>query len=76
MIFTNVFICYTIYTKADPYKSEMNSTWLPLLIILLLTWGVATVFLSVYSMAINTILLCYLYDLKIHGNSKEKIRAP
>lgn len=69
MIIANVFICYMIYTEADPWKSEMTSTWLPLLIILVLSWGISTVFLSVYSMAIDTVMLCFLYDEKINSSN-------
>jgi hypothetical protein len=69
MIVTNLLICYLIYTEVDPWKSEMTSTWLPLLVILVLSWGISTVFLSVYSMAIDTVMLCFLYDEKINASN-------
>lgn len=62
MICANLFICYMIYTKAEPYKTEMENTFLPLLIIFIISWGVSTIFMSVYGMAIDTILMCFLYD--------------
>jgi len=69
MICMNIFICYEIYTNNEPYKSEMASTFLPLVIIFCISWGIATIFLSVYGMAIDTILMCYLYDEEMHKDS-------
>lgn len=65
MICVNCYICYLIYTNVEPYKDEMNSTFLPLVIIFAISWGVATIFLSVYGMAIDTVLMCFLYDEKM-----------
>lgn len=77
MIACTLMICYKIYTDYDPYKTEMASTFLPLLVIFCIAWGIATIFLSVYGMAIDTILMCYLYDEKMHkGNTEGKMRAP
>lgn len=77
MISANVLICYLIYTKVNPYKTEMTSIWPPLIIILVLSWGISTVFLSVYSMSIDTVLLCFLYDEKINAsNPQAKLKAP
>ena len=70
MIVMNVYICYLIYTNAEPYKTEMNSTFLPLFIIFIFSWAIATIFMSVYGMAIDTILMCFLYD---EENSKKQI---
>lgn len=62
MICTTLFITYTIYTSQEPYKTEMNSTFLPQCIIFCIAWGVSTEFMSIYGLAIDTILLCFLYD--------------
>lgn len=77
MICANIFICYYIYTTCEPYKTEMSSTFLPLLLIFFISYGVSTVFMSVYGMAIDTILMCFLYDEKMNmGNMEGKMRAP
>jgi len=77
MICTNIFICYYIYTNAEPYKTEMSSTFLPLLLIFFISFGVSMVFMSVYGMAIDTILMCFLYDEEMNkGNLEGKMRAP
>jgi len=77
MIVTNLYICYLIYTEAEPYKTEMNSTFLPLIIIFVISWGVSVIYMSIYGMAIDTILLCFLYDEKEHrGDTSGKMRAP
>lgn len=66
-----------IYTEVDPYKTEMSSVFLPLLIIFVFSWAISTIFMSVYGMAIDTILLCFLYDEKNHrGDTSGKMRAP
>jgi len=77
MITVNVYICYLIYTTVDPYKSEMESTFLPLIIIFIFSWAISGIFMSVYGMAIDTILMCFLYDEKHSmGNMEGKMRAP
>lgn len=77
MIVANVYICYLIYTEAEPYKSEMSSTFLPLAIIFVISWGISSIYMSIYGMAIDTILMCFLYDEKEHrGDTSGKMRAP
>jgi hypothetical protein len=77
MITANVSICYYIYTNAEPYKTTMGSTFLPLLIIFFISLGISMCFMSVYGMAIDTILMCFLYDEEMNkGNMEGKMRAP
>jgi len=55
----------------------MESTFLPLVIIFCISWGISTIFMSVYGMAIDTILMCFLYDEKQAEHLPDKkMRAP
>jgi len=55
----------------------MESTFLPLVIIFVFSWALSAIFMSVYGMAIDTILMCFLYDEKHSmGDKENKMRAP
>ena len=45
-----VLICYRILTEVDPYKVKVSNPFLPCIIILLISYAVANVFMMVYSM--------------------------
>lgn len=68
-----VLVCYLIFTNMDPYMTEMTSTFWPLVFIFIISFTVGIIFLAVYSMAIDCILLCFLHDeedAKGKGNEK------
>ncbi|XP_070533018.1 choline transporter-like protein 4 [Ptychodera flava] len=50
----------------------LNYFWVPMIVICLLTYLIASVFFSVYGMAIDTLFLCFLEDLERHDGSPEK----
>ena len=54
------FILYNI----NPYKSELGSPILPLIIIFIISLTIAMMFLTVYDTSIDTVFLCFLIDEK------------
>ena len=50
MMIMTVLICYRILTEVDPYKVKVSNPFLPCIIILLISYAVANVFMMVYSM--------------------------
>lgn len=55
-----VFICYIILTTSESYKSY--SPWLPLGIILVLSFTIAILFMSIYGLAVDAIFVCFCQD--------------
>ena len=45
---------------------ELNYKWVPLIMVMVGTYSIASCFFSVYSMAVDTIFLCFLEDLDRH----------
>jgi choline transporter-like protein 2/4/5 len=58
-------------THAEEYVPELHYYFIPLLLVVIGTYIVATCFFSVYSMAVDTLFICALEDLKL----KEKNQA-
>ena len=54
-----------IYAKGG--DMELSSPMVPVLVTTLLAFFVATTFMNVYGMAIDTILLCFCEDKKVNG---------
>ena len=46
---------------------HLNYNFVPMAIIILGSYAIASTFFSVYSMAVDTIFLCFLEDLDKHG---------
>lgn len=46
----------------EPFKSELSSKILPCIILFVISYTISVLFMSVYGMAIDTILMCFLYD--------------
>ncbi|UJR13348.1 hypothetical protein I4U23_000366 [Adineta vaga] len=55
--------------RAEKYVPELHYYFIPLLLIIIGTYIVATCFFSVYSMAVDTLFLCALEDLKMKDNN-------
>ena len=51
---------------------HLNYHFVPMIIIILGTYAIATTFFSVYDMAVDTIFLCFLVDLDKHDGSPDK----
>lgn len=54
---------------------ELESLWVPVMLTLLLAYFVATAFMDVYDLAIDTLLLCFLLDVKREGAGKSNANA-
>ena len=50
---------------------HLNYHFVPMIIIILGTYAIATTFFSVYDMAVDTIFLCFLVDLDKHDGSPD-----
>eukprot|EP00090_Calanus_glacialis_P041007 TRINITY_DN7188_c0_g1_i2.p1 TRINITY_DN7188_c0_g1~~TRINITY_DN7188_c0_g1_i2.p1 ORF type:complete len:720 (-),score=98.82 TRINITY_DN7188_c0_g1_i2:192-2351(-) len=50
---------------------NLNYHFVPMLVIILGTYAIASTFFSVYSMAVDTIFLCFLEDIEKHDGSEE-----
>lgn len=70
--------CYYIY-ELDTTYSAMTSYIYCLIVIFFIASCIATLFMSVYGMAIDTILQCFLYDEEIakgRGNAAPEYVPP
>ncbi|KAK2176536.1 hypothetical protein NP493_657g01053 [Ridgeia piscesae] len=54
------------------YKPELNFYLVPVIIIIVGTYVIASGFFSVYSMGVDTVFLCFLEDLERNDGSAEK----
>jgi solute carrier family 44 (choline transporter-like protein), member 2/4/5 len=69
-LFTNSFnIPSTFSTYLAP---TLHYYWLPLVTVIIGTFLIACLFLTVFEMAVDTVFLCALKDLDIHDGSPEK----
>jgi len=55
-----VYICFYILDTYEPWKTTVNSVFLPLVVIFIISWIIGVIFMSVYGMAIDTVLICFL----------------
>jgi len=53
-------------------KTDLNYYITPIIIIVVFTWVICTLFFGVYNMAIDTLFLCFLEDMERHDGSAEK----
>jgi len=56
------FIGYMIIVKAERYSSKIYSAFIPTLIIAVIAYCIGFLFMSVYGMAVDAILHCFLLD--------------
>jgi solute carrier family 44 (choline transporter-like protein), member 2/4/5 len=49
-------------SNVDPFMSDITSPFLPLVLVFFIAYAIATVFMMIYGMAIDSILMCFLYD--------------
>ena len=68
---------YLIITHPSKWNDEIHSPVFPTIVFLLISFLIAEVFMSVYGMACDTILQCYLCDEEIcRRNGRGAIHAP
>ncbi|ESP04362.1 hypothetical protein LOTGIDRAFT_136300, partial [Lottia gigantea] len=56
----------------NQYKPTLNFYFIPIIIVVLGTYVIASCFFSVYNMAVDTLFLCFLEDLERNDGSTEK----
>lgn len=59
------FIAFLILENVDPYMSSLSNPFLSCFICLVIAFVIGTLFMSVYGMAIDAILQCFLLDEKL-----------
>jgi len=64
-------ICY-FWLEYDKNYDTVTTLFTPIITEALVAFVIASVFLQVYSVAIDTILICYCEDIKLNDGSKEK----
>ena len=57
---------FSLDNSTELFVAELNYKAAPLVVIALCTYAIASCFFSVYAMAVDTIFLCFLEDLKRH----------
>jgi len=68
---------YLIITRSSLYEDELNSPLFPSIVFLLLAYVIASLFMSLYGMAVDTILHCFLLDEELCSkNSRPPQHAP
>ena len=66
-------LCGLVLLYVAPYKDELGSPILPLVIILVISIAVACLFLTVYDTAIDTVFMCFLIDEKHNKNNGQML---
>lgn len=54
------------------FAPDLNYYWLPLVVIIIITYFITKVFFTVFEMAVDTLFLCALKDLSINDGSEQK----
>jgi hypothetical protein len=67
---------YILITKADKFDQKIHSPVFPTLVFFCIAYILALLFMSVYSMACDTILHCFLADEELAGTDREAAHAP
>ncbi|CAF1085517.1 unnamed protein product [Adineta ricciae] len=57
--------------QAEKYVPELHYYFVPLLLIIIGTYIIATCFFSVYSMAVDTLFICAIQDIQLHESNKD-----
>ena len=64
------YIGYMIITDASPYKDEIHSPIFPMVVYILIAYTISGFFMSVYGMACDTILQCFLADEELCAKNR------
>ncbi|XP_075239030.1 choline transporter-like protein 2 isoform X2 [Convolutriloba macropyga] len=59
-------------TQVEEWVPDLNYYFIPIIVVVVGTYIVATIFFDVYDMAVDTIFFCVLEDLERHDGSPEK----
>lgn len=61
-----------VYFTSEAYVEKLNYVQVPVVIVMFVTYLIASVFFGVYSMAVDTLFLCFLEDCERNDGSEEK----
>lgn len=67
---------YILITRWGKYEDDIHSPVFPTLVFFCIAYILALLFMSVYSMACDTILHCFLADEELAGTDREATHAP
>lgn len=59
---SSTFICYTVITKVEWYTSRLSSPIVPTVLFLVLSFTVASFFMSLYGTSADTIIVVFTMD--------------
>eukprot|EP00825_Cyclidium_porcatum_P019462 TRINITY_DN220_c0_g1_i3.p1 TRINITY_DN220_c0_g1~~TRINITY_DN220_c0_g1_i3.p1 ORF type:complete len:664 (-),score=98.29 TRINITY_DN220_c0_g1_i3:141-2132(-) len=73
IVCATVLTSYLVLTRYSYYKENISNPILPCIIIGIISYVIAVIFMSVYGLAIDAILMCFLYDEEMaKGNNNQK----
>lgn len=52
----------------NDYQEDLSGLMIPAFVIFVFTYCIATLFMEVFDVAVESIYLCYLVDEKVHGD--------
>ncbi|CAD8120069.1 unnamed protein product [Paramecium sonneborni] len=64
--FATVLFSYEIFINVEPYKTELASPVVPSIVCFIIAYMVAILFMSIYSMACDAVLTCFIYDEELN----------
>lgn len=64
------YIGYMIITRADKWKNDIHSPIFPTVVFILIAYAISGLFMSVYGMACDTILQCFLADEELSSKNR------
>jgi solute carrier family 44 (choline transporter-like protein), member 2/4/5 len=66
------FVFSGFFTEISFWVPKLNYFWVPMIILIIVSYIVANVFFTVYEMGVDTMFLCFLEDLEMNDGSPEK----
>ena len=66
---STLLICYLILTEAPAYRDNLFSPTLPCILIVVISFSISSLFMSIYEMACDTVLMCFIYDEDLNKQS-------
>lgn len=64
-------ICIFVMEQYEYYVNNLSSLFFPAILIIIISYGVASIFMVVFEVAIDTIFLCFLIDEQCHINGSK-----
>ena len=65
---SSTMIGYVMLTEIDYFSNDIISPIIPTMGFLITSFTIGSLFMNVYGMAIDTILLCYIVDMELNRN--------